>query len=53
MTETLSSIGYYFATLVVVTLPAALLYWFLIHPFAEVWRRLGKGSGVKQPLKTA
>lgn len=43
MSETLSFIGYHFAALLVVTLPGALLYWFLIHPFAKAWRRLGKG----------
>jgi protein-S-isoprenylcysteine O-methyltransferase Ste14 len=42
MSEILSFIGYHFAALLVVTLPGALLYWFLIHTFAEVWRRLGK-----------
>jgi len=42
MSETLSTIGYYLATLLVVTLPAALFYWFLIHSFAASWRRLGK-----------
>ena len=42
MSETLSSIAYYLAALIVVTMPAALLYWFLIHPFAKAWRRLGK-----------
>lgn len=42
MTETLHAIGYYLAALVVVTMPPAMLYWFLIHPFAGFWRRLGK-----------
>lgn len=27
--------------LVVISLPPALLYWFLIHPLARFWRRLG------------
>jgi len=42
MTGTLHTIGYYLAALVVATMPAAMLYWFLIHPFAAFWRRRGK-----------
>lgn len=34
-------IGYWLAALLVATLPPALFYWFLIHPFARFWRRLG------------
>ncbi len=44
MTETLHTIGYYLAALLVVTIPAAMLYWYLIHPFAAFWRRLGKAT---------
>ncbi len=29
------------AALMLATIPAALLYWFLIHPFAAFWRQLG------------
>ena len=29
------------AALMLAALPAALLFWFLIHPFASFWRRLG------------
>ncbi|MHC5064345.1 MAG: methyltransferase family protein [Planctomycetota bacterium] len=32
---------YVLAVLVVITLPPALLYWFIVHPFVEHWRRLG------------
>ncbi len=32
---------YILAVLLVVTLPPALLWWFLIHPFTDVWRRVG------------
>lgn len=39
---TLQTIGYYLAALLVVTMPAAMLYWYLVHPFAAFWRRLGK-----------
>ena len=34
---------YFLAVLVLVTFPPALLYWFLIHPLAGHWRRLGPG----------
>ncbi len=44
MLETLHTIGYYLAAALTVTLPAAMLYWYLIHPFAAFWRRLGKGA---------
>jgi protein-S-isoprenylcysteine O-methyltransferase Ste14 len=30
----------------VVILPPAVLYWFAIHPFAALWRRIGHGSGL-------
>ena len=36
---------YWLALILVVSFPPALLYWFVIHPFTDVWRRLG-------PLKT-
>ena len=42
MTDTLHTIGYYFAALIVATTPAAMFYWFLIHPFVGLWRQLGK-----------
>ncbi len=32
---------YILAVLVVITLPPALLYWFIVHPLVEHWRRLG------------
>jgi len=32
---------YFIALLTVVTLPPALLIWFVIHPFARSWRKLG------------
>ncbi len=38
----LDSIRYWLAALTLVTLPPALLYWYLIHPFAASWRRLGR-----------
>lgn len=42
MTDFLASAGYYLAALIAVTLPPALLFWLIVHPFAEQWRRLGK-----------
>ena len=32
---------YWMSLLLWLTLPPAILYWFLIHPFAAFWRRLG------------
>jgi len=34
-------IRYVLAVLCVITLPPGLLYWFVIHPWARWWRRLG------------
>ncbi|HEY8504207.1 MAG TPA: methyltransferase [Gemmataceae bacterium] len=33
--------AYYVALVVLVVIPPTILYWLLIHPFAEFWRRLG------------
>ena len=41
----MDSIRYFLAVLHIVVLPCGLLYWFLIHPFARAWRKLG-------PLRT-
>lgn len=38
----LDSIRYWLAALTVATMPAAILYWYLIHPFAVAWRKLGR-----------
>ena len=35
-------VRYAMALLAWVTLPPAILYWFAVHPFVHVWRRLGK-----------
>ena len=35
------SIRYYLALFIVVTWPPALLFWFVIHPFVDFWRRVG------------
>ncbi|MFV1987575.1 MAG: hypothetical protein ACC682_09840 [Gemmatimonadota bacterium] len=37
-------IRYYGALLAVVSLPPAILYWLIVHPFVDVWRRVGKAT---------
>jgi protein-S-isoprenylcysteine O-methyltransferase Ste14 len=32
---------YFIAVLMIVTLPPSIGWWYIIHPFARVWRRLG------------
>lgn len=39
--EWLGTARYWLAVLLYASLPAAVLYWYLIHPFAAFWRRLG------------
>lgn len=39
--EWLGVIRYWAAVLLFASLPPAVLYWYLIHPFAAFWRRLG------------
>jgi protein-S-isoprenylcysteine O-methyltransferase Ste14 len=39
--EWLHQVRYWLAVLLYATLPPAVLYWYLIHPFAAFWRRLG------------
>lgn len=39
----MDSFRYYLALFLVVTIPPALLFWFIIHPFARLWRRAGLG----------
>lgn len=39
----MNAVRYYFALLLVVALPPALLFWFIVHPFARYWRRIGPG----------
>ena len=34
-------VAYFLALLTVTTIPPAILMWFLIHPFADRWRKLG------------
>jgi len=36
-------VRYFFALLTVVSVPAAVLWWVIIHPTIEFWRRLGPG----------
>lgn len=37
----MGSFRYYLALILVLTFPPALLYWFIVHPFARFWRRVG------------
>ena len=37
----MNSIRYFLALLLVISLPAMLVFWLLIHPFIHAWRRLG------------
>lgn len=39
----MNAVRYYFALLLVVALPPVLLFWFIVHPFARYWRRIGPG----------
>ena len=38
----LDAARYWLAVVTAISLPPAILYWYLIHPFAERWRRLGR-----------
>lgn len=38
----LDKVVYWLALLTLLTLPGALLFWYLIHPFAAAWRSLGR-----------
>ena len=33
---------YWLAVVAFVTIPPAILYWFIVHPFVDFWRRVGK-----------
>ena len=48
-------IRYVLAVLCVITLPPGLLYWFVIHPWARWWRRLGpvRTYAIVLPVMTA
>ena len=37
----MSSVRYFFGVLVVIAIPPAILWWFVIHPFVGFWRRIG------------
>lgn len=45
VSELLHLLRYGMAGLLVITLPPAILYWFIVHPFIGFWRRVGmKGT---------
>lgn len=39
--ELVENVRYIFGVLLVISLPPAVLYWFIVHPFVGFWRRLG------------
>lgn len=41
-TEWLDRIRYAFGVLLAISLPPALAYWFILHPFIGFWRRVGR-----------
>ena len=38
----MDAVRYWFAVTAMVMMPPAILYWYIVHPFIHVWRRLGK-----------
>jgi protein-S-isoprenylcysteine O-methyltransferase Ste14 len=42
----LDTARYGVAWILVVVLPAAIVYWFAVHPFAGLWRKIGHGIGL-------
>jgi protein-S-isoprenylcysteine O-methyltransferase Ste14 len=41
MTTIVDTIRYWLALVLVVSMPAGLVYWFIVHPFIAFWRRVG------------
>jgi protein-S-isoprenylcysteine O-methyltransferase Ste14 len=41
MTAIVDAARYWLAVLLVVSMPAGLVYWFIVHPFIAFWRRVG------------
>ncbi len=39
----MATLRYTIAVILIVAIPAAIVYWLLIHPFVRLWRRLGIG----------
>ncbi len=40
----LDQVRYFMALLTVISLPPALLYWFILHPFVDAWRAVGRAT---------
>lgn len=38
----LDKVAYWLALLTILSVPGAVLFWYLIHPFAGTWRKLGR-----------
>ena len=39
----MNTVRYAIAVMLIAAIPAAILFWFLVHPFVRFWRRLGTG----------
>jgi hypothetical protein len=37
----MNAVRYWLALLVLMFMPGAVLFWFVVHPFVRFWRRLG------------
>ena len=40
----MDEIRYYLALITLISTPQAFIYWFIVHPFIDLWRRIGKGT---------
>lgn len=40
----MDAVRYWCALLSVISIPPAIIYWFVVHPFVDVWRRVGKAT---------
>lgn len=40
----MDAVRYWFAVLAIISMPPAILYWFIVHPFVDIWRRVGKAT---------
>lgn len=40
----MDTVRYYLALVVVIWLPPAIVYWLIVHPFIDMWRRVGKAT---------
>lgn len=40
----MDAVRYWLALLSVISIPPAIVYWLIVHPFVHVWRRVGKAT---------